>query len=157
MRVVLFILTAVWMSLIVHVEGECDQPPVVIDSLPAFECSLLSNDFNIQNLTKVFFPTNQHPALVVEVYYYVNQTVHPDDPSHLKNSSNSTADYVYRWYASAILGFIQPKILTALSIGTLTVEMSNAHIVLAPLICDDEDWIRDLLSTGTTWVGINLW
>ena len=153
MRVVLFILTAVWMSLIVHVEGECDQPPVVIDSLPAFECSLLSNDFNIQSLTQAFFPTNRHPALVVEVYYYVNQTVHPQDP---KISSNSTADYsyVYRWYASAILGFIRPEVLSALSISTLTVEMSNADIVLASLISDDEDWVRDLLSTATTWVGI---
>ena len=98
---------------------KCDQPPAVIDSLPAFECSLLSNDFNIQNLTKAFFPTNRHPARAVEIYYHINKTVSPED----SNFNDSIQPYHFRWFASAILGFIQPEILTSFSLHTLTVEI----------------------------------
>ena len=162
MRVVhvLFILTAVWMSLSVHVEGQCNQPPVVIDSLPAFECSVLSNDFNIQSLTQAFFPANRRQALAVEVYYYVNRTVHPLDPNRFTSTDNSTsmeADYVYLWFSSAVLAFIEPRLLSGLSLNTLTVQRSFAHIVIAPLVReDDEDWVRGTLTNATIWVSVGM-
>ena len=145
-------LALLMMSLATTAIGQSgDQPPAVIDSLVAFECSLLSNDFNIQNLTKAFFPTNRHPALAVEVYY---QTVSPDFfiTQPLENVSNSTQRYEFRWFASAILGFIDPGVLTGFSLHTLTVEIQHADLVIAPFISDDEDWIRGLLSDATTLV-----
>ena len=140
---------------------ECNQPPVVIDSLPAFECSLLSNKLNIHNLTKAFFPTNGHRARAVKVYYHINKTISPNNSnfSLLESFSNSTKCkppqcYEFRWFASAVLGFIEPEVLTGFSLHTLKVLTHHVDLTIAPLISDDEDWVRGLLNDATTWVSL---
>ena len=133
------------------ITGECASPPLVIDSLVSFECSVLSDDLNIQSLTQAFFPANRRQALVVEVHYYVNRTLHP---LALSAEETQPADYTFMWFGSPVLGFIEPRMISGLSLNTLSLthNFNFAHLLVAPLASDDEDWIRGMLTNGTAWV-----
>ena len=131
------------------VQAQCDQPPSVITSLPSLECSILSNEFNTQSLTEAFFPANRRPAFIVEVYYYINRTEHPLDP---EAETVEQADYVFFWFSSPVLAFVEPRLLSGLSLNVLSLEYHYAHITIAPLISDNEDWIQGRLTNATIWV-----
>ena len=51
-----------------------------------------------------------------------------------------------------VLVFIEPQFLSGLSLNTLALECTDAHIILAPLISDNEDWIRGTLTLPYAWV-----
>ena len=128
---------------------DCSEPPLLINSLVSLECSILSDEYNIQSLTESFFPANRRQALTVEVHFYVNRSEHPLSPGATNVTS---ADYVFLWFSSSVLAFIEPRLLQGLSLNVFIAEYHFAHLSIAPFVSDDEEWIRGLLSNATIWV-----
>ena len=134
-----------------------------IESYVDLERSLLSNPTNIRSLTTAFYPTNNFPALFVEVRYYINRTdsdndngsipIHPISP--LAHTKDDRSDYVFYWATSPVLLLSHPMILEGVSLELITITYHQADIVLSPF-CDtltDFD-IRTYINDATTWVWI---
>ena len=116
-----------------------------IGSFKELEESLLSSDENILNLVHAFYPANQHPALIVEVTYVV------EDNDSL--STNNTSIYVYRWFSSQVLIYTYPKFVQGLSLRTYSVVIYYANISVDPF-CQRINSIEKirLLNDATVWV-----
>ena len=129
--------------------SHCTTPPSLITSLVSLECSILSDENNIQSLTEAFFPANHRRALTVQVHFYVNRSEHP-----LKlGAKNATSpDHVFLWFSSPVLSFIEPRMLQGFSLNTFIAEYHYAHLLIAPFFSTDEEWIRGLLGNATIWV-----
>ena len=80
------LLVLVYLLLLVTYSKKC------IGSFKELEESLLSSNENMLNLVHAFYPANQHPALMVEATYVV------EDNDSI--STNNTSIYVYRWVSS---------------------------------------------------------
>ena len=130
-----------------------------VDSFTKLENGIFSNSENIYSLTKAFYPVNQHPALLVEVNYYINLTddivripIHPVIVTN-ETMSNEPADYVFLWSYSSVLLFAPPTILEQISFKFITFPPHVAHIVLEPFCTSlNEDHVLNLLNEVTIWV-----
>ena len=129
-----------------------------VNSFTKLENGIFSNSENIYSLIKAFYPVNQHPALLVEVNYYINLT---NDivriPIHPIIVTNETmlhkADYVFLWSYSSVLLFAPPTILEQISFKFITLSPHVAHIVLEPFCTSlNEDHVLNLLNEVTIWV-----
>ena len=116
-----------------------------VGSFKELEESLLSSDENMLNLVHAFYPANQHPALIVEVTYEV------EDNDSI--STNDTSIYVYRWFSSQVLIYSYPQFLQALSLRTYTDVVYYANITVDPF-CQYINGIEKirLLNDATIWV-----
>ena len=129
-----------------------------VDSFTKLENGIFSNSENIYSLTKAFYPVNQHPALLVEVKYYINFTDDIDSiPIHPVIVTNETmiyeADYVFLWSYSSVLLFASPTILEQISFKFITFPSHVAYIVLEPFCTSlNEDHYINLLNEVTIWV-----
>ena len=129
-----------------------------VDSFTKLENGIFSNSENIYSLTKAFYPVNQHPALLVEVKYYINFTDDIDSiPIHPVIVTNETMfyepDYVFLWSYSSVLLFAFPTILEQISFKFITFPPHVAYIVLEPFCTSlNEDNILNLLNEVTIWV-----
>ena len=116
-----------------------------IGSFKELEKSLLSSDENMLNLVRAFYPANQHPALIVEVTYVVedNESI----------STNNTSIYVFRWVSSQILVYAYPQFLQGLSLRTYSHNIYYATIIVDPF-CQNINSIETirLLNDATIWV-----
>ena len=116
-----------------------------IGSFKELEESLLSSDENMLNLVHAFYPANQHPALIVEVTYVVenNDSI----------STNDTSIYIYRWFSSQVLIYSYPQSLQALSLRTYSDVIYYANITVDPF-CQHIKGIEKirLLNDATIWV-----
>ena len=145
------ILLAIYFVSCVTVDSlNCDDLPSRITSLLSLEQSIICDEYNIQSLTEAFFPANRRQAFVVQAHYYVNTTIHPLFPG--ANQNDTRPDYVFLWFSSSVLAFIEPRLLEGLSFRSFSANLNHAHIRIAPFFSDDEDWIRGLLSNATIWV-----
>ena len=129
------------------VSSVCNSMCSDVESITSFydlECSILSNNENIQNLMDAFFPANQYPAVVVEVQYFV---------INMDNQSSEDSQYIYRWVSTPALLFGDPKVLEGLSLRALVVHQRSASLVIAPFAENlDNERRKELLSNVTTWV-----
>ena len=116
-----------------------------ISSFKELEESLLSSDENMLNLVHAFYPANQHPALIVEVTYVV------EDSDSI--STNNTSIYVYRWLSSQVLIYSYPQFIQGLSLRTYSVVIYYANIIVDPF-CQNISSIEKirLLNDATIWV-----
>ena len=116
-----------------------------IGSFRELEESLLSSDENMLNLVHAFYPANQHPALIVEVTYVV------EDNDSI--STNDTSIYVYRWLSSQVLIYSYPQVLQGLSLRTYSHDIYYANITVNPF-CQNISSIEKtrLLNDATIWV-----
>ena len=126
-----------------------------IDSFTKVENDILSNGENIHSLTRAFYPANGHPALWVEVRYYINTT--NDTVSSTKSSStilqDNEVDYMFYWSYSPVLLFANPEFLEGVSFRFITFPPLVANIVLSPFCSSlNESSIHNLLNDITTWV-----
>ena len=127
----------------------CTKPPTLVTSLVSLECSILSDELNLQSLTESFFPANHRQALTVEVHFYVNRSKHPLSPGVTNVTS---AEFVFLWFSSSVLAFIEPRVLQGISLNLFIAESHHAHLSIAPFFISDENWIRGLLENVTIWV-----
>ena len=116
-----------------------------IGSFKELEESLLSSDENMLNLVHAFYPANQHPALIVEVIYVV------EDNDSI--STDNTSIYVYRWFSSQVLIYSYPQFVQGLSLRTYSVVIYYANITVDPFCqnISSTEKIR-LLNDATIWV-----
>ena len=127
-----------------------------IDSFTKVENDILSNGENIHSLTQAFYPANGHPALWVEVRYYINTT--NDTVTSTKSSSTILQDddgvgYLFYWSYSPVLLFANPEFLEGVSFRFITFPPLVANIVLRPFCSSlNESTIHNLLNDITTWV-----
>ena len=116
-----------------------------IGSFKELEESILSSDENMLNLVHAFYPANQHPALIVEVTYVVeeNDSV----------STDNTSIHVYRWFSSQVLIYSYPRFLQGLSLRTYSYVIYYANITVDPFcqIISDIEKI-EFLNDVTIWV-----
>ena len=116
-----------------------------IGSFKELEQSLLSNDENMLNLVRAFYPANQYPALIVEVTYVVedNESI----------STNNTSIYVFRWVSSQVLIYFYQQFLQVLSLRTYSHNIYYATIIVDPF-CQNISSIEKirLLNDATIWV-----
>ncbi len=136
------------------IAADCNERPSEVTSLLSLELSILCDEYNIQSLTQAFFPANRRQAFVVQVHYYINSTIHPLFPGTEETDRNDTSrpDYVFLWFSSSVLAFIEPRLLEGLSFRSFVADLNHAHIRIEPFFSDDEQWIRSLLSNATIWV-----
>ena len=127
-----------------------------IDSFIKVENEILSNGVNIHSLTRAFYPANGHPALWVEVRYYINTT--NDTASNTMSPSpilpeDDGVDYVFYWSYSPVLLFANPEFLEGISFRFITFPPLVTNIVLTPFCSSiNESNILSLLNDITTWV-----
>ena len=96
-----------------------------IGSFKELEESVLFSDENMLNLVHAFYPSNQHPALIVEVTYVV------EDNDSI--STNNTSIYFYRWVFSQVVIYSYPQFLQGFSLRTYSVVIYYANITVDPL------------------------
>ena len=131
-----------------------------ISSLVNLEKSIVSNNGNIRNLTKGFYPANIFPALWVEVKYYLNTTyenetsvflTHPVEDGAVKRLNKE--DYVLFWVSSPVLIYINPKLLEGLSLHFVTIKNHSVQLVIQEF-CDNLTRLEILgmLNEATIWV-----
>ena len=127
-----------------------------IDSFTKLENEILSNGENIYNLTRAFYPANDHPALWVEVRYHIN-SIDDAESSTMRHSSILPGDdeiyYVFYWSFSSVMLFANPEFLEAVSFRFITFPPLVADIVLTPFCSNvTETNIFSLLNDITIWV-----
>ena len=131
-----------------------------ISSLVSLENSIVSNNGNIQSLTKGFYPANIFPALCMEVKYYLNMTyenetsvflTHPVEDGAVKRLHKE--DYVFFWVSSPVLIYINPRLLEGLSLRFVIIENHIVHLVIQEF-CDNLTTIEifGMLNEATIWV-----
>ena len=97
---------------------------------------VFSQEKNIDNLRRAFFPTNQEPSISVEIQYYFHNWSLP-------------YPLIFRWSASWSLGFIRPKLMQSLTLHIFNKMPPLVNIVVDPP-CDDPD----LHSSLSDWEAI---
>ena len=123
---------------------ECD-----IATLPSLEESILKDEYNIQSLTRAFYPQNTAQPFVVEVNYYINRTNHPLEEGI---GDNTTADFVFLWLSSSILTFFPPRYMEFISLSLLEIRLEHVHINIGVVCENDTEDVAHFLSYTTTWV-----
>lgn len=112
-----------------------------VTSLHELEKSLQSNQFNIESIDNGFFPLNDIPPLWMTVNVYYNTSTENHDvitsfPSAIGgNSLNATPDYVFQWLDSAIMMYVDPRMIFLMSGVPLPDEKIN--IMIDPLCSED--------------------
>ena len=110
-----------------------------IDNYQELRQSLLDNS---GSLLLAFYPPNESPTRVLNVFYYI-EAVNATEP-------NMTADYIFQWVDSSTLLLTEFDLFKALSFGIAALKPNDVNVTIAPFCHDDE--AIDLLNQGTTWV-----
>lgn len=118
------------------------------DNYSAYESMLLKNDINTVMLEEVFYPTNYHSSVVVDVKYHF---IHTSEENILSINSleseepwNNVADteisqYHFRWMVSPINLFIRPGLLSSFSLETYQTRNVSVNLYLSlPYNCTPE-------------------
>ena len=118
-------------------EGSNSEESNCIETFIDLEESLIKRKSNINRIHNAFFPINQQVPVAVDLVVHFSSSL--QNTSHeLCNPStarpdNHTSDYKFRWFASAMLLFVQPEILRPLSLFVYQGIVSTAEVVIDPL------------------------
>ena len=117
------------MSFLPEVSGkECTN------QLTDLETSLLSNQGNLENLTRAFIPPNQPSPLVVRVCYYVIDPVNNTNP---QDGDCQNASYIFRWSTTPIFLYAPVDTLKALTLNLAQITQQTAVLTIdAAPVCD---------------------
>lgn len=125
------------------------------------EQSLLKNPRNRDSLVRAFFPPNQEQAILVEVFYDMEESVNitvtdkyellkftlsnscGNEPPFCKHldETRTNCTYLYRWSSSPIYLFIEPRLLNDMSLNILPgtqIRIRQAKLVI-PEICNSKE------------------
>ena len=103
------------------------------------EESLLSNEVNLDSLTRTFLPPNEPRLPVTEVYYYLNDSGMMKHPVTLEMEGVSAdelddmATYRFRWSQTPVYLFVDPFLIEALSLYSVQIRKHAARLVLSPI------------------------
>ena len=118
-----------------HVSDEDD----CIADYQELKQSLLNNT---GSLLLAFYPPNESPTRVLNVFYYI-EPLNDTEP-------NMTADYIFQWVDSSTLLLTEFDLFQALSFRIAALKSNDVNVTIAPF-CNEDEAI-DLLNQGTTWV-----
>ncbi len=125
-----------------------------IDNYNELKVSILNSSENAENLLKNFYPPNQSPAHVLNVYYYINGFEEIGNETHPKfENPNITADYIFQWVDSSTLLLTEFRLFRALSFSIAGLETGELSIKVPFPFCDDDREL-ELLNLATVWVKI---
>ena len=102
-----------------------------INQLIDLETSLLSNQGNIENLTRAFIPVNQPSPLVVRACYYVQPA-----NNNMTNGDCQNATYIFRWSSSPIFLYAPVNTLKALTLNLAQITQQTAVLTIDAPVCD---------------------
>ena len=114
------------------------------------EMSLKSNLLNIESIDNGFFPLNDNPPLWMTVNVYYNTSTENHDvitsfPNAIGgNSLNATPDYVFQWLDSAVMMYVDPRMISLMSGVFLANEKIN--IMIDPLCSEDLRLLSKLIA-----------
>ena len=121
-------------------KGSNSEESNCIETFIDVEESLAKRMSNINRIHHAFYPSNQQvPAAVDLVVHFSTSLL---NTSHkLCNLStarldNHTSDYKFRWFASAMLLFVQPEVLRPLSLFVYRGIVTTAEVVIDPMCAD---------------------
>ena len=104
------------------------------NQLTDLETSLLSNQGNIENLTRAFIPPNQPSPLVVRVCYYV---IDPANNTNPQDGDCQNANYIFRWSTTPIFLYAPVDTLKALTLNLAQITQQTAVLTIdAAPVCD---------------------
>ena len=101
-----------------------------INQLTDLETSLLSNQGNIENLTRAFIPVNQPSPIVVRACYYVQPANNTTD------GDCQNATYIFRWSSSPIFLYAPVDTLKALTLNLAQITQQTAVLTIDAPVCD---------------------
>ena len=91
-----------------------------IETFIDLEESLIKRNSNIDRLHNAFFPSNQRVPVAVDLVVHFSTSLQTNSHKLCYPSTarldNQTADYKFRWSASAMLLFVPPEMLRPLSL-----------------------------------------
>ena len=127
-----------------------------VDNYYELKSSILNSSENAENLLKSFYPPNQSPAHVLNVYYYINDFEQFGNETHPKfENPNITADYIFQWVDSSTLLLTEFRLFRALSFGIAGLETGEVSIKVPLPFCNNDTEL-ELLNLATVWVKNNL-
>ena len=119
--------------------------------------SLAKQNSNINRLHNAFSPSNQRVPVAVDLLVHFSTSLNTTsyklyNPSTVR-LDNQTADYKFRWSASAMLLFIRPEMLRPLSLFVYQGIVTTAEVVIDP-VCEKADsevqQMKGKVCTGST-------
>ena len=120
-----------------------------IDDYQELKNALLNNS---GRLLLGFYPPNQSPSRVMNVYYNIEQPNPDDDNASYQSfeSHNISTDYIFQWVDSSTLLLTEIRLFQALSFGIASLKINEVNVSIPPF-CDDDEAV-DLLNQATIWV-----
>lgn len=121
-----------------------------ISSYHELEMSLKSNLLNLESIDDGFLPLNDDPPLWMTVNVYYNTSTENHDvitsfPSAIgADSLNATPDYVFQWLDSALMMYVDPRMISLISGVSLSNEKIN--IMIDPLCSEDLRLLSKLIA-----------
>ena len=123
-------------------EGNYSEDSSCIKTFIELEESLVKQRSNINQLHNAFFPSNQRVPVAIYLLVHFSTSLRTTsyklcNPSTVR-LDNQTADYKFRWSASAMLLFVQPEMLRPLSLFVYRGIVTTAEVVIDP-VCEQVD------------------
>ena len=121
-------------------EGSNSEESNCIETFIDLKKSLVKRNSNINHLHNAFFPSNQRVPVAVDLVVHFSTSLHTTSHKLCNPSTarldNHTADYKFRWSASAMLLFVQPEMLRPLSLFVYRGIVTTAEVVVDPMCAD---------------------
>lgn len=152
----MFIFSFLFYVYLVHYKTEAAN---CINNYEELKTSIINNSENIENLLQGFYPPNQSPSHILNVYYYTqlldsdDKTVNETNVSHPHfEQPNNTANYIFQWVDSSTLLLFEWRLFDALSFGIAELDVYNISLSIRPF-CDEDEAVK-LLNMATVWVSL---
>ena len=123
-------------------EGIDSENSSCIETFTDLEESLTKWKSNTNRLHNAFFPSNQQVPVAIDLVVHFSTSLQTTSYK-LGNLSkarldNQTANYKFRWSASAMLLFVPPEMLRPLSLFVYQGTVTTAEVVIDP-VCEKVD------------------
>ena len=145
---------------VVHGQQQTTYDAECISTYQDLKNAVITNANNTQSLLLGFYPPNQSPSHVVNVFYHIEESgsdldASDDNTTMFPNfeEPNSTADYIFQWVDSSTLLLTEVRLFQALSFYIAQLTISEVTVVLPPF-CNDSDSLW-LLNALTVWVRLS--
>ena len=131
-----------------HQEGSNSEESNCIETFIDLKKSLVKRNSNINHLHNAFFPSNQRVPVAVDLVVHFSTSLDTASRKLCNPSTarldNHTADYKFRWSASAMLLFVQPEMLRPLSVFVYRGVVTTAEVVVDPMCADLDSEVQQM-------------
>ena len=131
-----------------HQEGSNSEESNCIETFIDLEESLAKRMSNINRIHHAFYPSNQQVPVAVDLVVHFSTSLHTTSHKLCNPSTarldNHTADYKFRWFASAMLLFVQPELLRPLSLFVYQGVVTTAEVVVDPMCVDLDSEVQQI-------------